>query len=181
MMERFSLAPLLQSQYSNIAVDPRLVFALVASIAGTAFLCRSRSTGFMFYDTEEKDTKETQTETISSRKEYLEDALKMAKKHRHLLEEEVKMLENWIDYLHESDDEGTLENDTSISDLDRSIFHVLDQHRENGITAKKILEILKDYFDDLSKTEINQRLFIMKQEKIVKVSIKNKKEPIWRL
>jgi hypothetical protein len=179
MMERFSLTPFLQCQTIPLAIDPKLVFVLIASIAGTAFLCRSRSSGYMFYDSEEKDTKETQTEPIDLRKEYLEDALRISKQHRHLLEDEVKMLENWVDYLHLSDSEQNT-NDT-VEDLDRSILQFLDQNRENGMTAKGIFNYLKDFFEDLTKAEINQRLSVMKKEGVLKVSVKNKKDPIWFL
>jgi hypothetical protein len=176
MMERFSLTPFLQCQTIPLAIDPKLVFVLIASIAGTAFLCRSRSSRYMFYDTEEKNTKETQTEAITSRKEYLEDALKMAKQHRYLLEDEVKMLENWVDYLHLS---GSDQNKNYImDDLDRSILEVLDQNRENGITVKGIFNYLKDFFEDLTKGEINQRLYFMKKEGVLKFSVKNRKERI---
>ena len=179
MMERFSLTPFLQCQTIPLAIDPKLFFALIVSIAGTAFLCRSRSSGYMFYDTEEKNTKETQTDPINSRKEYLEDALEIAKQHRHLLEDEVKMLENWVDYLYLS---GSDQNKNYImDDLDRSILEVLDQNRENGITVKGIFNYLKDFFEDLTKGEINQRLYFMKKEGVLKFSIKNKKDPIWYL
>jgi DNA-binding Lrp family transcriptional regulator len=65
-----------------------------------------------------------------------------------------------------------------MDDLDRSILEVLDQNRENGITVKGIFNYLKDFFEDLTKGEINQRLYFMKKEGVLKFSVKNRKERI---
>ena len=161
--------------------DPKFVIALIAAVAAGAFFCRPKITDVRFYDeaTETETEPESHLEPITSREQYLTDALQMAQQHRSLLEEEVRMLEGWVDHFQQHPSPYPVEAENA--DLDKAIYIVLDQHREDGVTAREILATLKDYFEDLTKSEINKRLYAMNKQGTVRFFTDNKKAPVWRL
>lgn len=163
--------------------DTKFVIALIAAVATGAFFCRPRITDIRFYSDSdpvpEPAEPESHLEPITSREKYLKDALDMAYQHRSILEEEVRMLEGWVDHFQQNPLPYPVED--TVSDLDKAINQVLEQHREDGVTAKEILDVLKDYFENLTKSEINQRLYTMNKENKVRFFTDNKKAPVWRL
>ena len=169
--------PYCQDSYNY---DPKFVIALIAAVATGAFFCRPRVTDIQFHNDKATEVEpESRLEPITSREQYLQEALQMANQHRCVLEEEVKILEAWVDYFQQHPSPYPEDDDNT--ELDRAICQILDQYRESGITVKELLHVLKDYFENLTKSELNKRLYAMQKQKIVSFTIENKKAPLWRL
>jgi len=174
--------------------DPKFVIALIAAVATGVFFCRPKITNISFYNEEEPVAEtESHLEPITSREQYLQDALQMAKQHRALLEEEVQMLDRWVEHFQQHPspyDTYVIDPDhEDTEDIDNSILAVL-HNAENGITAKEIVTVLNNeyQFEDsdgnpikITKTDVNSRLYSMKNEGIVNFSSENKKAPVWRI
>jgi len=154
------------------------------AVATVAFICRPRMTNVKFYTEPEPEPEvevepEVEPEPMTSREQYLQNALEMAYQHRAVLEEEVKMLQGWVDHFQQNPSPYPVEDENI--DLEKAILLVLDQHRQDGVTAEEIFNELNDYFEGLTKTEINQRLYAMNKKEKVRFFTDNASAPTWRL
>jgi hypothetical protein len=148
--------------------DPKFILALIVAVAAGAFFCRPRVTEVRFYD-ESKPEPESHLEPISSREQYLDDALKMAKQHRRILQDEVKMLENWLYYFQQN---------PGPSDFNRIFIDILETNPD-GITSNDILWHMKYHFPQTTLADITTALESLKDEGLVS-QLKGKKN-LWRL
>ena len=121
--------------------------------------------------------KEPLVEPKTPRETYLDQCLEMATHHRKLLEEEIKMLEVWVDFFQENPAPSSNPHD----EIDTAIFEVLQKHRMDGLSVKNIFGILKDFFEDLTTAEICERLYYLQARNQVNVLNVDMNESIWRL